>query len=128
MARIGEQERERAATALKEHFLRGRLSVEELTERLEVALSARRDGDVRRALDDLPVLRRPSTLVHGVRRAAIVAGVWLTWWVLSVGLFFGFVASVVVGGLTWTNAILFPALWLGCTVLARRLARRVRRR
>ena len=128
MPRIGEQERERATTALREHYLRGRLSLEELTDRIEIALAARRDGDVRRALHDLPVLRPRPELVQRAKRAAVVAGVWLTWWVLSLVLFVGFVASVVVNGLGWTNAMLFPALWAGCTLLARRTARRARRR
>jgi hypothetical protein len=123
MARIGDRERERAATALKEHFVRGRLSVEELTDRLELALAARRDKDVSRALDDLPVLWRPPEIARTAKRIAIVAAVWLVWWTASLVLLVGFIVSVALDGLTWTNAILFPALWLGCTLLARRKAR-----
>ena len=126
MPRIGEQERERATTALREHYVRGRLSLEELTDRIELALAARRDGDVRRALHDLPVLRPWPDLGGRAKRAATVAAVWLTWWVMSMVLFVGFVVSVAVSGLGWTNAILFPALWVGCTLLARRTVRRTR--
>ena len=50
MALIGDRERESAVAQLHGHYLQGRLSLEELTDRLEVALGARRDGEVRRAL------------------------------------------------------------------------------
>jgi|SRR5690242_19176042 hypothetical protein len=120
VARVGDQERDRTATALKEHYVRGRLSVEELTDRLELALAARRDADVRRALDDLPSPWRPEAVVRRAKRAAVVLAVWLLWCVVSLVLLVGFVVAVAVQGLTWTNALLFPALWLGCTLLARR--------
>src|SRR5436305_1461781 len=54
MARVGDQERERAARQLRGHYLRGRLSEDELDDRLAVALTARSHRDARRALDDLP--------------------------------------------------------------------------
>ena len=126
MALIGDRERERAATALKEHYLRGRLSVEELGDRLEVALAAQRDSDVRRALDDLPAMWRAPALARTAKRMAVIAAVWFLWWTASLVLLVGFVATVALDGLSWTNAILFPALWLVCTLLARRAARRQR--
>jgi hypothetical protein len=132
MALVGDRERERAAAMLKEHYLRGRLSVEELGDRLGLALAARRDGDVRRALAGLPPawreaaaaawLRRDA-LAGRAKRAAVVAAVWLAWWTVSVVLLVGFVATVVLDGLTWANGILFPALWCACTLLARRVTR-----
>jgi uncharacterized membrane protein (DUF485 family) len=123
MALIGDRERERAALALREHYLRGRLSVEELTDRLEVALAARRDTDVRQALDDLPSTWRPPALARKAKRVAVIAAVWFLWWTVSLILLVGFVTSVALDGLDWTNGILFPALWLLATLLARRAAR-----
>jgi hypothetical protein len=123
MALIGDRERDRAASALKEHYLRGRLSVEELTDRLEVALAARREADVRRALDDLPAAWRPPALARRAKRVAVIAAVWLVWWTVSLILLVGFVTSVALDGLGWTNGILFPALWLLATLLARRAVR-----
>jgi hypothetical protein len=38
----------------------------------------------------------------------------------------GLVLSVVLDGLTWTAALLFPALWLACTLAATRVSRRAR--
>jgi hypothetical protein len=123
MALIGDRERERAARALKDHYLHGRLSVEELTNRLELAFEARRDIDVRRALDDLPATWRPPALARRAKRLAVLAAVWFIWWTASLVLLVGFVTSVALDGLSWTNGILFPALWLVATLLARRVAR-----
>jgi hypothetical protein len=132
MALIGDAERERAAGFLKQCYLQGRISLEELTERLDVALRARRDSDVRLALVDLPVAWRGhgavaqglESLRQGARRVALLVLVWSLWWAASLVLLIGFVASVVATGLSLVNAIAFPAVWLTCTFAARRVARR----
>jgi hypothetical protein len=88
LAVIGDGERERTVESLREHYLRGRLSVEELTERLEVALNARRDRDVRVALTDLPgpswhqAKRFRASLEEtwsAARRTAFLVAVWMLW-------------------------------------------------
>ena len=52
--RVSDAERERVAARLREHFAEGRLSQEELDERLSAALSAKTEGDLRRVMADLP--------------------------------------------------------------------------
>ncbi len=52
--RIGDWERDKAMAALREHFAQGRLTAEELDERLGAALAARTGGDLRRLTADLP--------------------------------------------------------------------------
>lgn len=52
--RIGDAEREVAANELGEHFAAGRLTHEELDERLEAAWRARSAGDLRLLFVDLP--------------------------------------------------------------------------
>jgi hypothetical protein len=121
VALIGDQERERAAEQLRRHFVHGRLSVEELTDRLGVALAARRRSEVRVALAELP-----STWREQARRALVLVAIWLAWWTASLVLLVGFVATVVIHGLTLTGVVLFPALWLACTLAAIRTARRGR--
>jgi hypothetical protein len=127
MALIGDHDRERVAAVLKSHYLRGRLSVEELGERLEVAFTARRDSELRLALRELPAaegLRSGlDAMWRATRRAAFVAAVWTLWWAASLVLLVGFVVSVLVQGLSPANAIAFPALWLVCTFGARRVTR-----
>ena len=54
--RIGDTDREATATALGEHFARGRLTLEELTARLDVALTATRQSEIAQATRDLPHL------------------------------------------------------------------------
>ena len=52
--RISDADRERVAARLREHFAEGRLSSDELDERITAALSAKTVGDVRRIMADLP--------------------------------------------------------------------------
>ncbi|MFD1933901.1 MULTISPECIES: DUF1707 SHOCT-like domain-containing protein [Nonomuraea] len=52
--RIGDAERDETMEALREHFAQGRLTREELDERLDLALSARTVGDLARVHADLP--------------------------------------------------------------------------
>ncbi len=133
MALIGDGDRERVAALLKRHYLRGRLSVEELSDRLEVAFTARRDKELRVALAELPAAwhERPARARQGLdsmwgsmKRAVFVAAVWALWWTVSLVLMIGFVVSVLVQGLSLVNAIAFPAVWLLCTFGARRVVRR----
>jgi hypothetical protein len=132
MARVGDQERERTVALLRRHYLRGRLSVEELMERLEVALTARHDSDVRLALRELPATWRDQAMEarsglgetwRAARRTAFVIAVWSLWWVTSLVLLIGFVVSVLLQGVSLTNSATFAALWLACTFAARRVAR-----
>ncbi|MFC4586939.1 DUF1707 SHOCT-like domain-containing protein [Sphaerisporangium corydalis] len=55
--RIGDAERDEVMTALREHFAQGRLTHDELDERLDTALGARTVGDLRRVTADLPEQR-----------------------------------------------------------------------
>lgn len=52
--RVGDAERDEVASALHEHFARGRLTRAELDERVTAALSAKTVGDLRKVTDDLP--------------------------------------------------------------------------
>ena len=52
--RVSDADRERVAARLREHFAEGRLSSEELDERLSAALGAKTAGDLRRVMADLP--------------------------------------------------------------------------
>jgi hypothetical protein len=52
--RASDADRDRVAGALREHCAQGRLTVEELNERLEVTYTARTLGDLDRVTQDLP--------------------------------------------------------------------------
>ena len=72
--RVSDQERERAAAEIREHFAAGRLDADELAERLERAYAARTERELRDLRADLP--RLPATAVArraelATRRAAL---------------------------------------------------------
>ncbi len=52
--RISDADREQVTARLREHFAEGRLTSEELDDRITAALSAKTYGDVRRIMADLP--------------------------------------------------------------------------
>jgi hypothetical protein len=52
--RISDADREQAAARLRDHFAEGRLSPEELDERITAVFSAKTHGDLRHVLADLP--------------------------------------------------------------------------
>ena len=65
--RVSDQERERVAADLREHFAQGRLDTDELEERLARAYSARTVEELNALRTDLPSL--PAT--HAARRAEL---------------------------------------------------------
>jgi hypothetical protein len=52
--RIGDAERDTAMTQLREHFVAGRLTFDELTERIDAALTAKTQRQIDRLMADLP--------------------------------------------------------------------------
>jgi hypothetical protein len=52
--RVSDADRERVTARLREHFAEGRLTSEELDERISAALSAKTAGELRRVMVDLP--------------------------------------------------------------------------
>jgi hypothetical protein len=67
--RASDADRERAAQAIREHYAAGRLTEDEMTDRVEAAYAARTEGDLRRLLIDLPQL--PVTVAQ--QRAELIA-------------------------------------------------------
>ena len=54
--RVSDEQRERASQELRDHFAAGRISEEELGDRVQAAYSARTEAQLRRLLADLPRL------------------------------------------------------------------------
>jgi Flp pilus assembly protein TadB len=119
MALVGDPERDRAAHELQRHYREGRLSVEELAERLEAALHARTGIQLRSALNELPAggrwaLRSPA---QALRNAAILAGTAVVWLFWSIGMLVAFVAWLAANGPSLTALVVFPLLWFGASWL-----------
>jgi hypothetical protein len=85
--RVSDADRDRATVLLRDHFAAGRLSAEELDERLAAALDAKTAGDLRQVLADLPETVPPlryaslcspqvDQLARGYRRLLACYPVW----------------------------------------------------
>jgi uncharacterized protein DUF1707 len=59
--RVGDADREAVAAQLREHYADGRLTLEELNERLDQAFAAKTRADLTTVLRDLPYVSRPFT-------------------------------------------------------------------
>jgi hypothetical protein len=128
VALVGTRERESAAAALRRHFLSGRLSLEELTERVGLALEARDGRDLRRAMRGLPPTWRDGEELRRVARdakrravTAVVTGLWLF---VSLILLVALASDAVDGGLSAGTAIGYLVAWLLVSALAWRARRR----
>ena len=123
MQLAGDGERERAAASLREHFVRGRLTLEELSERTEVALRARSREELRRSLDGLPQLKVRALAQTATRAAALVlfTGAWL---VFSFVLLVVLALTVLIHGASGIELAGFLLVWLVPTFLLSRLWRR----
>jgi hypothetical protein len=58
--RIGDAERDAATAQLREHFAAGRLTFDELTERIDAALTAKTQRQIDRLMADLPRPPKPA--------------------------------------------------------------------
>src|SRR5215470_11013679 len=80
--RTSDADRERVAARLRDHFAEGRLTREELDERLAAALNAKTHGDLRRVLADLPEpgpVRAPDGCSWACSRSSCCSGWWAAW-------------------------------------------------
>jgi DUF1707 SHOCT-like domain len=69
--RASDQDREQLIAELNEHAVAGRLSTEELEDRLQAAYAARTTGELDALRRDLPVTSRQVALSHAQRRAQL---------------------------------------------------------
>jgi hypothetical protein len=65
--RVSDHDRERAVLELREHLVQGRLTLEEFSERVELAYRARSAGDLEAASSALPAARTGATRRRPVR-------------------------------------------------------------
>jgi Flp pilus assembly protein TadB len=129
---VGDPERDRAAHELQRHYREGRLSMDELAQRLETALRAHNRGQLRSALSDLPgrwadapALRSPARTLRNGAILATTAVLWLFW---SVGMLAAFVAWLAANGPSLAALLVFPALWFGLSWLLWSTSKRRRAR
>jgi hypothetical protein len=125
---VGDPERNRAAHELQRHYSEGRLSVDELAQRLETVLHARNAGQLRSALRELPSVERwaaPPEAVRqamrsparSLRNAAILVGTTVVWLFWSIGMLVAFVAWLAGNGPSLGALLVFPLLWFAVSWL-----------
>jgi hypothetical protein len=130
--RVSDADRDRAAARLRDHFAEGRLTQEELDERISAALGAKTFGDLRRLMADLP---QPEPVPTRAAPNPQWAGPpWVGYRhgppILPLVLF-ALLAAVLIPGGGWVFLKLMLAFWLlSCLVgafAAGRYYRRIRR-
>lgn len=126
MQLAGDLDRERAAASLRDHFVRGRLTVEELSERTELVLRARSRRELRRPLRGLP-LWNPRVAAESFTRALTLVVFTAAWLMFSFMLLAVLGVTLIVHGATGGELLAFLIIWLVPTYLLSRLWRKPRR-
>jgi hypothetical protein len=128
---VGDGERERGVAALREQFVRGRLTVEELSARTERVLVARSRTELRTAFTGLPAYLDLGELVVRGRSVADAAirGVVLfvltgAYIIFSLMLAFALGLTLLVHGASTSALLGFLVVWLVPTYLLSRVWRR----
>jgi hypothetical protein len=126
---VGDRERDRAANELARHYREGRLTADELAQRLETALRARDGAQLRSALKELPAAWTRFDVGRTARNAAILAGTLVVWLLWNVAVLIAFVAWLAANGPSLGAFLVFPLVWASASWLLwhasnRRRARR----
>src|SRR5262245_2138966 len=121
-------DRDRVEAALREHYVRGRLTLEEFTERAGRVLTARSRSELRGALSGLPVLPDVDEIAAPIRSAARMAirGALLVvatgaYFLFSLMLLFVVGLALLFGAASAAVLVVFLGVWLVPTVLLPRL-------
>jgi hypothetical protein len=137
VALVGDHERERAARQLRSHYLRGRLTEDELDARLSVALAARSSREVRKAFRDLPPPWRDGVeeirAAFGearlvARRVGFLLGAAAVWSMATLAVVVGLGLAMAIGHVSREAVAAALLVWLLVTYAAWRVARRSLRR
>ena len=96
--RVSDEDRERTAVLLRDHYASGRLTYDELSQRLDAAYAARTRGALDATLADLPgrkALLRPRErsrrrLIANVTRYVLVNALLVVIWIVTTGVHTGF--------------------------------------
>jgi DUF1707 SHOCT-like domain len=126
----GDQDRERAAAKLREHYVGGRLTIDELSYRTGRVFSARSRADIRTALAGLPLLPEAFGLVGYGRIAQVAVRGAMLFVFTAAYVIFCFTLTLVLAltllfnGVSAMTLLGFLVIWLIPTYLLSRLWRR----
>ena len=129
---VGDRDRDRILSTLREHYARGRLTLEEFSARSDLVLASRTYGELRAALRGLPVrlggadLAEIGDAVARVAvRGAVLFAVTCAYAVFSLTLALVLVLTLVLHGATASVLLVFFAVWAIPSYLVSRMWRRV---
>lgn len=127
---VADRDRERASESLRRHYLSGRLTLEEFSERIELAMRARTNTDLRAARRGLPAPWTPSELAgvaeaagQAARRVVLFCALVGLWSIVSFVLLAVFVVMVATDASTAAQ-LTVPIVWAGVTYVLWRTWRR----
>jgi Domain of unknown function (DUF1707) len=131
---IGDRDRERCVSMLREHYARGRLTLEEFSSRSDLVLASGSYNELRRAFTDLPAPFRAAEIAAGTRslgraavRGAVLVGLTCAYVVFSLLLALVLVLTLVLDGATGWVLAGFLVVWGIPTYLLSRMWRRALR-
>jgi hypothetical protein len=129
---VGDRDRDRILSTLREHYARGRLTLEEFSARSDLVFASRTYGELRAALRGLPVrlggadLAEIGDAVARVAvRGAVLFAVTCAYVVFSLTLALVLVLTLVLHGATASVLLVFFAVWAIPSYLVSRMWRRV---
>jgi hypothetical protein len=118
MPLVADAQRDRVVDTLRRNYVLGRLTVEDLADRTELALAARTTSELRRTLRGLPrgeeLAARAGRAVRTGLQLLLLAALWI---VGSLALLLSFFALLVAGERGALVLLSVPALWLLLTAL-----------
>ncbi len=130
MLLIGDRDRDRASESLRKHYVRGRLTADELSARVDLALRSRTKGELRTALDGLPPRWEVGELAPAARaagrvawRAALFCFLVSVWCIASLVLLVVFLVALAAGASAATE-LGVVVVWLAITYATWRTWRR----
>ena len=109
--------------SLQDHYALGRLTLDELDERVELALRARSRAAIRRSLTELPDSRGRAIVRATVRGVVLLLLTW-TWFAFSFALLVVFGLTLLINGASAVGVVAVLVVWLVPTYLLARLWRR----
>ena len=117
---------------MREHYARGRLTLDEVSERIGRILTARSQADIRGALSDLPrfgdrsdLAGQARSLPHTAARGAMLVVFTSAYLMFSFALFVVLALTVLFQGASASKLLGFLLVWLVPTYLLSRLWHRV---
>jgi len=129
---VGDRDRERILSTLREHYARGRLTLDEFSARSDLVFASRSYADLRAALRGLPVRLGGADLVEigdavarAAVRGAVLFAVTCAYVVFSLPLALVVVLTLVLHGATASVLLVFLAAWAIPSYLVSRMWRRV---